>query len=237
MSIGHYNNWKWSAGGLSASAAIQPCNDATFKNLALEFFARNLFQVIVGIPPKLTGRAVTLLGNGISRFGALDQDEQNSILKAKQRRTERQQKHLTCSWKAELQNIETYQALRGLRWNRSHKIFQHSRFSSTRTLTNPQTLNNHQKCVASTLQDSCLSASPKRKQKLEKTFNFVDQWKGPAVAFQMEWRIMRVNSLLDTGRIRFTNPALKVVLKPIFWNHQKALFGPKTTSVLWPSST
>ena len=38
----------------------------------------------------------------------------------------------------------------------------------------------------------------------------------------------------STGRIRFTYPALKVVLKPISWNHQKALFGPKTTSALWP---
>ena len=38
---------------------------------------------------------------------------------------------------------------------------------------------------------------------------------------------------LHTGRTRFTYPALKVVLKPIFWNHQKALFGPKTTSALW----
>ena len=38
---------------------------------------------------------------------------------------------------------------------------------------------------------------------------------------------------LHTGRIRFTYPALKVVLKPISWNHQKALFGPKTTSALW----
>ena len=42
---------------------------------------------------------------------------------------------------------------------------------------------------------------------------------------------------LHTGRIRFTYPALKVVLKPIFWNHQKALFGPKTTSALWPCWT
>ena len=32
---------------------------------------------------------------------------------------------------------------------------------------------------------------------------------------------------LHTGGIRFTYPALKVVLKPISWNHQKALFGPK----------
>ena len=42
---------------------------------------------------------------------------------------------------------------------------------------------------------------------------------------------------LHTGRIRFTYPALKVVLKPIFWNHQKALFGPKTTSAVWPRWT
>ena len=42
---------------------------------------------------------------------------------------------------------------------------------------------------------------------------------------------------LHTGRIRFTYPALKVVLKPISWNHQKALFGPKTTSALWPRWT
>ena len=32
---------------------------------------------------------------------------------------------------------------------------------------------------------------------------------------------------LHTGRIRLTYPALKVVLKPISWNHQKALFGLK----------
>ena len=42
---------------------------------------------------------------------------------------------------------------------------------------------------------------------------------------------------LHTGSIRFTYPALKVVLKPISWNHQKALFGPKTTSALWPRWT
>ena len=42
---------------------------------------------------------------------------------------------------------------------------------------------------------------------------------------------------LHTGRIRFTYPALKVVLKPLSWNHQKALFRPKTTSALWPHWT
>ena len=37
-----------------------------------------------------------------------------------------------------------------------------------------------------------------------------------------------IQCIQATGRIRFRYPALKVVLKPISWNHPKALFGPKS---------
>ena len=36
-----------------------------------------------------------------------------------------------------------------------------------------------------------------------------------------------ISCFKNTGRIRFTYPTLKVVLKPISWNHQKACLGPK----------
>ena len=51
----------------------------------------------------------------------------------------------------------------------------------------------------------------------------------PTVLIVGSWFVWLLNDrpALHTGRIRFTYSTLKAVLKPISWNHQKALFGPQ----------